>query len=71
MRPYLGVPLQFANALEQRLLALVTANELEQLRKDEEAELKEPAAGAPRSCSCSVGANERRSGHSADLFAGS
>jgi len=40
--PYLRVPLQFATALEQRLLSLVTADELEQLRKDGEAELKEP-----------------------------
>ena len=31
--PYLRVPLQFATALEQRLLSLVTADELEQLRK--------------------------------------
>lgn len=40
--PYLRVPLQFATALEQRLLSLVTADELDQLRKDGEAELKEP-----------------------------
>ena len=40
--PYLRVPLQFATALEERLLSLVTADELEQLRKDGEAELKEP-----------------------------
>jgi SAM-dependent methyltransferase len=40
--PYLRVVLQFATALEQRLLSLVTADELEQLRKDGEAELKEP-----------------------------
>jgi ubiquinone/menaquinone biosynthesis C-methylase UbiE len=40
--PYLRVPLQFATALEQRLLSLVTADELEQLRRDGEAELKEP-----------------------------
>jgi ubiquinone/menaquinone biosynthesis C-methylase UbiE len=40
--PYLRVPLQFATALEQRLLSLVTADELEQLRKDGETELKEP-----------------------------
>ena len=40
--PYLRVPLQFATALEQRLLSMVTADELEQLRKDGEAELKEP-----------------------------
>ena len=40
--PYLRVPLQFATALEQRLLSLVTADELEQLRKDATAELQEP-----------------------------
>ena len=40
--PYLRVPLQFATALEQRLLTLVTADALEQLRQDGEAELKEP-----------------------------
>jgi ubiquinone/menaquinone biosynthesis C-methylase UbiE len=40
--PYLRVPLQFATALEQRLLSLVTAAELEQLRKHAEAELEEP-----------------------------
>ena len=40
--PYLQVPLQFATALEQRLLSLVTADELEQLRKDATAELQEP-----------------------------
>ena len=38
----IDVPLQFATALEQRLLSLVTADELEQLRKDGEAELEEP-----------------------------
>jgi hypothetical protein len=36
------VPLQFAAALNQRLLSLVTADQLEQLRKDGEAELEEP-----------------------------
>ena len=40
--PYLRVPLQFATALEQRLLSSVTAGELEQLRTNGEAELKEP-----------------------------
>jgi ubiquinone/menaquinone biosynthesis C-methylase UbiE len=40
--PYLAVPLQFATALEERLLSLVSADELQQLRKDGEAELKEP-----------------------------
>jgi SAM-dependent methyltransferase len=40
--PYLRVPLQFATALEEKLLSLVTADELGQLRKDGEAELREP-----------------------------
>ena len=40
--PYLRVPLQFATALRERLLSLVTADELDQLRKDGEAELEEP-----------------------------
>src|SRR5215210_906468 len=40
--PYLPLPLQFATALEKRLLAMVTADELGQLRKDCEAELEEP-----------------------------
>jgi ubiquinone/menaquinone biosynthesis C-methylase UbiE len=40
--PYLRVPLQFATALEQRLLSVVAADELEQLRRDGEAELNEP-----------------------------
>ncbi len=40
--PYLRVPLQFATALERRLLTMVTAEELEQLRKDATAELQEP-----------------------------
>jgi SAM-dependent methyltransferase len=40
--PYLRLPLQFATALEARLLALVDADHLEQLRNDGEAELKEP-----------------------------
>jgi ubiquinone/menaquinone biosynthesis C-methylase UbiE len=39
--PYLSVPLQFATALEQRLLSLVTADELERLRREGEAELEE------------------------------
>ena len=34
--------MQFATALEQRLLSFVTADELEQLRMGGEAELKEP-----------------------------
>ena len=40
--PYLRLPLQFATALEERLLSLVTVDELEQLRKEGEAELEEP-----------------------------
>ena len=40
--PYLAVPLQFATALEERLLALVSAHELEDLRRRGEAELAEP-----------------------------
>jgi SAM-dependent methyltransferase len=41
--PYLRLPLQFASALEERLLSLVSADELEQLRNEGEAELQEPA----------------------------
>jgi hypothetical protein len=40
--PYLRLPLQFATALEERLLSMVTVDELEQLRKEGEAELEEP-----------------------------
>jgi SAM-dependent methyltransferase len=40
--PYLRLPLQFATALEERLLSLVSADELEQLRASGEAELQEP-----------------------------
>ncbi len=40
--PYLRVPLQFATALEERLQSSVTADELDQLRRDGEAELQEP-----------------------------
>src|SRR5215210_6734825 len=40
--PYLRLPLQFATSLEQRLLGLVTADELDELRKQGEAELREP-----------------------------
>jgi SAM-dependent methyltransferase len=40
--PYLRLPLQFANALEERMLSLVTADELESLRAEGEAELQEP-----------------------------
>ena len=40
--PYLRLPLQFATALEDRLLSLVSADELEELRTRGEAELQEP-----------------------------
>jgi SAM-dependent methyltransferase len=40
--PYLRLPLQFATALEARLLALVDAVELGRLRQNAEAELGEP-----------------------------
>jgi SAM-dependent methyltransferase len=40
--PYLRLPLQFAAALEERLLSIVTVEELEQLRKESDAELEEP-----------------------------
>ena len=40
--PYLRLPLQFATALEARLLSLVDAGELEGLRNDADVELKEP-----------------------------
>ncbi len=40
--PYLRLPLQFATSLEQRLLSLVSADELEGLRREGEAELQEP-----------------------------
>jgi SAM-dependent methyltransferase len=40
--PYLRLPLQFATALEARLLSLVTAEHLERLRDEAEVELKEP-----------------------------
>lgn len=39
--PYLGLPLQFATALESRLLAVVTDEELGRLRRDAEAELQD------------------------------
>ena len=39
--PYLGLPLQFATALESRLLALVTEDELDDLRRNAEAELQD------------------------------
>jgi SAM-dependent methyltransferase len=39
---YLRLPLQFATSLEERLLGLVTADELDELRKQGEAELQEP-----------------------------
>ena len=40
--PYLRLPLQFATSLDERLLGLVTADELDALRKEGEAELQEP-----------------------------
>jgi hypothetical protein len=40
--PYLRLPLQFAASLEERLLSLVTADELAGLREEGEAELQEP-----------------------------
>jgi hypothetical protein len=40
--PYLRLPLQFATSLEERLLSLVSADELEELRRQGEAELQEP-----------------------------
>jgi SAM-dependent methyltransferase len=40
--PYLRLPLQFATALEARLLSLMDASELERLRNEGEVELKEP-----------------------------
>ena len=40
--PYLRLPLQFASALEEQLLSMVAVDELEQLRKEGEAELAEP-----------------------------
>ena len=40
--PYLRLPLQFAMALEKRLLGLVSADELERLRQEGEVELQEP-----------------------------
>ena len=39
--PYLRVPLQFATAMEERLLTLVGADELQELRQQGEAELQE------------------------------
>jgi SAM-dependent methyltransferase len=40
--PYLRLPLQFATSLEERLLSLVTRDELATLRDQGEAELREP-----------------------------
>jgi SAM-dependent methyltransferase len=40
--PYLRLPLQFAASLEEQLHSLVSADELEQLRNDGEAELRQP-----------------------------
>jgi SAM-dependent methyltransferase len=41
--PYLRLPLQFATSLEERLLSLVSADELQELRDQGEAELQEPS----------------------------
>ena len=41
--PYLGLPLQFATALESRLLEVVTVDELAALRMNAESELQEEA----------------------------
>jgi SAM-dependent methyltransferase len=40
--PYLRLPLQFATSLEERLLSLVSADQLATLREQGEAELQEP-----------------------------
>jgi SAM-dependent methyltransferase len=40
--PYLRLPLQFATSLEERLLNVVGADELERIRSEGEAELGEP-----------------------------
>jgi hypothetical protein len=40
--PYLRLPLQFATSLEERLLSLVSADELQEVRDQGEAELREP-----------------------------
>ena len=40
--PYLRLPLQFATALEARLLSFVDADDLQRLRQEAEAELEEP-----------------------------
>jgi SAM-dependent methyltransferase len=40
--PYLRLPLQFATALEKRLLGLVSGDELERLRHEGEVELQNP-----------------------------
>jgi SAM-dependent methyltransferase len=40
--PYLRLPLQFATSLEERVVSLVSADELAELRKEGEAELQEP-----------------------------
>jgi SAM-dependent methyltransferase len=40
--PYLRLPLQFADSLEERLLCLVTTDELGLLRDEGEAELRQP-----------------------------
>jgi hypothetical protein len=41
-QPHLRPPLQFATSVEERLLLLVSADELEALREEQEAELQGP-----------------------------
>jgi hypothetical protein len=40
--PHVRPPLQFATSVEERLLLLVSADELEALREEQEAELQGP-----------------------------
>ena len=58
--PYLRLPLQFATALEERLLSLVSAEELEGFERRAPPNFRSLAAGAPRSRYCSAGAGARR-----------
>ena len=59
--PYLGLPLQFATALEERLLSLGAADELEQLRKDRETECESRPLGHHLHALCSAGTSARDS----------
>src|SRR6185503_16166319 len=54
--PYLRLPLQFATSLQKRLLSLVSADHLERLRRDGEAELAEPGRWVTSSRSSNAGA---------------